>query len=196
MKKISLLFIFCIMAAAGIAQDFGAVRYNLNYAFRTAEVISNPTKYTGTVFIPSMVWEPNCDYHVIKIGSNAFKDCFNLLTVVIPNTVTDIDDYAFENSSVNTLSIPNSVSRIGRRAFAECMKLSAITLPSSVSNIEREAFAQCLNLTQVTVEREQPAKIYASSFPDRARQTLFVPKGCKSAYEEAEYWREFMEIKE
>ena len=48
----------------------------------------------------------------------------------------------------------------------------------------------------MTVERKEPTKIDSTSFPDRVNQILCVPSGCKSAYENAEYWRDFKEIKE
>jgi len=39
-----------------------------------------------------------------------------------------------------------------------------------------------------------PAEIYSSTFPGRTSETLYVPKGCKAAYETSDYWKEFMEI--
>lgn len=199
MRRLLLFAISCLIGTAGMAQTvIDGVNYKLDSAFKTAEVLPLNTKYSGTVLIPSMVFEKgiNYQYSVTRIGIRAFKDCYNLMTVSIPNSVSTIDDYAFENSSLTSIVIPNSVSRIGRDAFSECHKLTAITLPSSITNIGKNAFGKCENLLQVTVERQEPAKIDSTSFPDRANQVLYVPQGCKSAYENAKYWCEFKEIKE
>ena len=34
----------------------------------------------------------------------------------------------------------------------------------------------------------------SNTFPNRSNQTLYVPKGCKSLYKDADYWWEFKEI--
>lgn len=52
--------------------------------------------YSGTVVIPETVQYKGKTYPVTKIGHTAFKECVNLKEVVIPNTVTIIDDYAPE----------------------------------------------------------------------------------------------------
>ena len=197
MRRLLLFAIFCLIGTAGMAQIVG-LHYNVDRTFRIAEVTSNPWKYSGTVFIPSMVYDEGTHYqlNVIRIGVAAFKDCFNLMTVIIPTSVTTIDDYAFSGSGLTSIIIPNSVFRIGRDAFSDCHKLTSITLPSSVTNIEKNAFGNCENLRKVIVEGKKPTKIDPTSFPDRANQVLYVPQGCKSAYENAKYWCEFKEIKE
>ncbi len=50
-----------------------------------------------------------------------------------------------------SVSIPNSVTSIGERAFAYCISLTSITIPDSVTNIDEEAFMYCFSLTSVTI---------------------------------------------
>ena len=191
------LFISCLIATAGMSQTaIDNVCYNLNYDFKTAEVTSSTTKYSGTLFVPSIVYENATKSHltVTTIGIRAFKDCFNLTTVNIPSSVKSIGDYAFECSGLSYINIPNSVNYIGREAFSECRNLTSIVLPASVTTIGKNAFSKCDELKQITVMNGKPVKIDSTSFPDRANQILFVPKGSKSAYEGAEFWRDFKEI--
>ena len=77
-------------------------------------------------------------------------------TINIPDkidgiSVTSIGDYAFMNSSVASVTIPNSVNIIGRRAFFSCNALTSVTIPSSVISIGDEAFKFSYNLTSVTI---------------------------------------------
>ena len=72
--------------------------------------------------------------------------------VVIPNTVTEIGERAFEGcSELSAIEIPNSVNKIGVYAFANCKALKSITIPSNVETIESYAFYGCRALTSVTI---------------------------------------------
>jgi hypothetical protein len=63
-----------------------------------------------------------------------------------------------------------------------------------VTSIGNSAFSDCSSLTNVKVDRDMPPSISSSTFSNSANATLYVPAGCKAAYEAAEYWNEFKEI--
>jgi hypothetical protein len=73
------------------------------------------------------------------------------MNVTIPNSVTSIEDSAFELCNMTSVTIPNSVTSIGYRAFGGCVKLTNVTIPDSMTSIEHEAFYICNNLTSVTI---------------------------------------------
>ena len=132
---------------------------------------------------------------VATIGRYAFNGCSGLTSVEIPNSVTNISDGAFQDcSGITSLNIPTSVTTIGHDAFAGCAGLTSVIIPKSVTTIGLHAF-WCPNVTSVTVEWETPLSIYPT-FSNSENATLFVPSGCKAAYEAADYWEEFKEIVE
>lgn len=67
----------------------------------------------------------------------------------IPQEVTEIGDYAFINSSITQVIIPNGVTRIGMDAFRGCKELLSIEIPSTVKTIEQDAFYQCESLKEI-----------------------------------------------
>ena len=67
---------------------------------------------------------PN-DGSVLNIGDYAFKNCLNLVNIVISNSIINIGSYAFSGcSELTSITIPNSVISIGSYAFEACFKLN------------------------------------------------------------------------
>lgn len=87
---------------------------------------------------------------VTAINNAAFPNSA-VTSVTIPDSITSIPDAAFVNcSKLTNISIPNSVTYIGFSAFSSCTSLKSITLPSSLSTIGNSAFADCPSLMTVT----------------------------------------------
>ena len=65
---------------------------------------------------------------------------------------TKIKDYAFyQDASLTSVTIPDSVIIIGRSAFTYCKALASITIPNSVKWIRESAFTNCTSLTSITI---------------------------------------------
>jgi hypothetical protein len=136
--------------------------------------------------------------NVTSIGYATFAGCKGLTSVAIPINVTSIGDYAFQScSGLTSVTIPMSVSNIGNCAFLGCSGLTSITIPISVTNIGDNAFLLCSGLTSVEVEWKTPLSISYGTFDGVYKNaTLYVPVGCKAAYNEAEPWKNFKHIVE
>lgn len=83
---------------------------------------------------------------------STYWGCSGLTSVIIPNSVTSIEDYAFSScSGLTSVTIPNSVTSIGYHSFLGCSGLTSITIPNSVTSIESWAFSGCSSLTSITI---------------------------------------------
>lgn len=112
-------------------------------------VIVNNYKCKGTA---ADVTIPSCykGKPVTAINNAAFPNSA-VTSVTIPDSITSIPDAAFVNcSKLTNISIPNSVTYIGYSAFNSCTSLKSITLPSSLSTIGNSAFAGCPSSMTVT----------------------------------------------
>lgn len=123
-----------------------------NFAFTpdNTAVIVNNYKCKGTA---ADVTIPSCykGKPVTAINNAAFPNSA-VTSVTIPDSITSIPDAAFVNcSQLTNISIPNSVTYIGYSAFSSCTSLKSITLPSSLSTIQSYAFYNCGNLKTIRI---------------------------------------------
>ena len=147
-----ILLAFFPMAGYADAVKIGGIYYNLVSKAKTAEVTSNPNKYSGSVVIPSSVTYNGTTYSVTSIGEEAFDWCYELASVSIPNSVKSIGYCAFSHCHVLTsVNIPNSVISIDSEAFGSCRSLTSIIIPNSVTSIGGFAFSGCSGLTCVSI---------------------------------------------
>ena len=155
----------CILAVALFvsAVPLGAFEFSVAAAtegYYTYKVVDNKATITsvssnisGNVVIPSTLG----GYTVTCIGENAFMLKSNIASMVIPNTVTTIEGWAFDSCSVTGVQIPNSVTSIGSYAFDSCYGLTSVIIPSSISSLSSGIFYGCKNLKTVVLPRSVTA---------------------------------------
>ena len=136
-------------------------------------IIPESITYSGTTYSVTSIGEyafEGCSgltsvtigKHVYSIGKYAFRGCSGLTSVVVDknNGTYDSRDNcnAIIETSTNKLivgckntTIPNSVTSIGKFAFAYCSGLTSVTIPNSVTSIGTYAFSCCSSLTTVTI---------------------------------------------
>lgn len=76
-----------------------------------------------------------------------------LLTLILPQSITSIDDNAFWNcNSLREITIPEGVTSIGGCTFWGCGSLTSIEIPRSVTSIGGNAFGECSSLSSVYIK--------------------------------------------
>lgn len=89
---------------------------------------------------------------ITKIGTYAFYNYLNLITLSISDSVVEIGDWAFRIcSNLESVKLSNNLKSIGVRAFASCSNLKDISIPATCKTIGNLAFEGCTSLTDVTL---------------------------------------------
>ena len=152
-------------------------------------------KYKGTM--------PSGTSIVLKEGTKGiadrvFEDCFGLTSVSVPNSVTEIGRYAFGGcNGLTSVTIPNCVTSIGQGAFYDCSGLASVTIGNSVTSIGWSAFGSCSGLTRINAyPNPEKVSIAAFAFSGVPKDvTLHVLPKYLSAYQTASEWKNFTNIK-
>ncbi len=92
---------------------------------------------------------------VTDIGMYVFENCSDLSCIIFGENskLKTIGDYAFSNCALSSVSIPESVTTIGDFAFEYC-ELSSITIPKSVKELGAGVFGGCVNLSEISISSD------------------------------------------
>jgi hypothetical protein len=109
-----------------------------------------------------------------SIDHNAFENCENLVSVILPNGLKRIGDHAFDNcTGLISMELPDGVQIIGDRAYSGCANLVSINIPKSVSYVGIGTFFGCYKLTELHVADGNARYIsYSGILFDRVDKTL------------------------
>jgi hypothetical protein len=132
-------------------------------------------------------------------GNSPFYRNTSLRTVVITDTETEIYDNEFYGcSNLKNVSIGNGVNKIGKWAFSGCSSLDYFAFGDNVQSIGEEAFSDCNNVTRILTSAMTPPVCGNQALDDinKWNCSLYVPSEAKSAYQQAEQWREFFFIED
>ena len=89
----------------------------------------------------------------VKVVS-AFYDNFFVKEVTLSESVQEIGEYAFINTSVTKISLNDNLKKIGKSAFDSCLNLEEITLNKNLEEIGDFAFSACTSLKEITIPKK------------------------------------------
>jgi len=165
---LGLVVCLCMFAATNVrAQCPDGSTQSGDYCYTESGGDVTIVGYTGSggdVVIPDTI----NGMPVTRIGGGAFYKKSSLISVVIPDSVTDIMDgwlvgwNTFNGSfsgctNLSSVTVGNSVTSIGYQAFFQCSSLTSVTIPASVTFISETAYGFCSSLSTALFLGDAPA---------------------------------------
>ena len=124
----------------------------------------------GTTYIASQCfsWQSNLVSIILpdsleNINDSAFYYCEGLTNIEIPSNVTSIESRTFQGcSNLITVKLSENLKNIGENAFYGCSSLKNIELPNAVINIGQSAFYKCSSIERIVITN--PIEIQSNTF--------------------------------
>ncbi len=89
---------------------------------------------------------------VVEIAKDAFNDCSTLEVISLPDTLKKIGSFAFRYcTSLKSVTIPEGVTVVSKYMFEGCSSLESVKLSSKTEEIGDYAFANCKALTRIDI---------------------------------------------
>jgi len=141
-----------------------------------------------------------CDY--AEPGAQPWYNYADFIrSIVIESGVTSIGNYAFSDpqsrypSDFQSVTIPNTVSLIGKNAFFNFSSLTTITIPPDMSYMDDQIFYGCDELKTVYILSFTPCPIGALVFSEcPSLESIYVPAIVLSDYQKANNWKDYASI--
>jgi hypothetical protein len=135
---------------------------------------------------------------IIPEGCTELKETFydgqRLIRLTLPNSLTTIGKYAICGCwNLTSLKIPDNVTEIGYAAMYGCTNLQELILPEKINFIGEEAFFNCQKVKKiVSLNPIPPTMNYLSSITNIDRDIpIYVPHYAIEDYKKANTWKEF-----
>lgn len=161
------------------------LRYLIDENANTATLVANPDeKYAGVIVIPEKVTSKNeKECLVTALSDNCFNSS-NITSITIPSSVTSLGKFCFSFcKSLTSITIPFSVISLGGGCFQDCTSLTSITIPSSIASIDTFCFYDCNKLETIYFKGSRPNDLINSSIPTTC--IFYVPKEYLQDYKDA-----------
>ena len=142
----------------------------LSHEERTCEVIGGNGR-GGNIYIEANIRFGNREYRTMSIGDSVFVDrnilsihlpeglenvgycaflaCDSVVTISLPNSLTDFDNGFRKMRGLKTIKFPQQMKSISSAAFVDCTALEELYIPEGIERIEFDAFGRCYGLKHV-----------------------------------------------
>ena len=166
--------------------DSSALQENTN--LKKITISSNITEIPWNAFnnCTSLTSVSMDEANITEIGPYAFNNT-KISEIKIPETVTTIENNAFTGTQISILDIPDSVTTLGEYAFSHCPNLTTVTIGSGIGSLENNLFLECGCITSYTIRRETPPTLGPEGLPGTSLK-IYVPSSAVDTYKTAEGW--------
>lgn len=135
----------------------------------------------GTISAQKANPESDFEYDLNKEGTGVvIKEYKGKATnVVIPSVIEDfpvveLEKGAFSETNVESVVIPDSITKLGSDVFRGCEYLKKVTLPKGLDSIPESFFSRCFALKEVTLS-EGLEKIGSCAFVFSGLESITIP---------------------
>ena len=177
--------------------DGGKITENISWSIKTATgvfLITGVGELPDYTSFSQTPWALYADYietvvigtGVTNVGASSFEGCKKLANITLSSTITKIGDYAFANTSLVFLSLPQKLTEIGDGAFDGCTALYSVSIPDGVVHIGQFAFRGSVGLKSLYIP-ESVTFIGSNAIGYTTSNTLisnFLIKGIKDSLAE------------
>ena len=166
------LVVTCLIAAN--VSDKSRFIYELK-ADGTYKIVDLKNSYRGGLFAKKSITIPDT-YKKKPVTQIDKFDTASIEEVIIPEGITTISQRAFANSSsIKSIKLPSTLKTIGTGAFSSCTGLTKIELPESITTVSRDMFSSCINLSEIKLSSLTTAIENGAFNGCKALQSITLP---------------------
>lgn len=122
-----------------------------------------------------------------KIPEYCFNECVDLEEVNLPSSVQTIEEGAFRRTAIKEVTIPNNVTTIGVKLFAECSNLQKVSIENEMIDLPEGTFYNCTSLKEVKLPESLKSIGYQSFFKCHLLENITFPTQLQTIDERAFY---------
>ena len=181
--------------------------------FTKPEVVVNPVLLYNSLYelnydlsligeVVSHEWDSSTGDGVVTFSSLTgvipdymFENAYPINSMTIPEGVTEIGRSAFASSYIKSIVLPETLTHIGESAFSCCSSLSEITIPENVTTLGDYLFEDCSDLRNIYVKPTTPPTLEGGGwglfmYLSSSGYTIYVPMNSVDSYKSSD-WSQF-----
>lgn len=164
-------------------EELTAIIYNCRNARPGSSAFSGCNSVTSVKIGPEVSYIGWSLFSLPSIEEVVFEKSDNLPT---PTSLT-IDGWAFGNSKIKEISLPEYTTTIETYAFAYLKEMKELTLPASVESLGRYVITES-SISNIYCYAQNPPSLKDKLREDNKKVTVHVPETSEDLYKVAPYW--------